>query len=113
MRTSWRCCLVSRCLIVPAACLWCVAASAQYTANRKTNTISAVTSNWVGIYELGATNFGDVLIITNRGVLNDASGYLGFTTGGSNNLAIVTGSVSSGATAPLSISATALAPGTS
>jgi T5SS/PEP-CTERM-associated repeat protein len=67
-------------------------AHAQFTDNAKTNVISGVISNWTGVYFVGNTNFLDVLIIQNGGVLsNSDAGYIGFATSGSNNTAIITG----------------------
>ncbi len=67
------------------------ATRAQYTANFQTNIISGVTSNWVGIYYVGNTNSADVLLIQNGGVLNSGMGYLGYSSGSSNNTVLVTG----------------------
>jgi T5SS/PEP-CTERM-associated repeat protein len=64
-------------------------AHAQFTANFQTNIISGVTSNWAGTYHVGNTNFADVLLIQDGGVLTDISGHIGETTG--TNSALVTG----------------------
>jgi hypothetical protein len=36
---------------------------AQFTANFQTNTINGVTSNWMGSYVVGNTNYLDTLLI--------------------------------------------------
>jgi autotransporter family porin len=59
---------------------------AQYTANFQTNIISGVTNNWPRGYTVGSTNFSDVLLIENGGVLYDITGSLG----SSNNYVLVT-----------------------
>lgn len=64
---------------------------AQYTADFQTNLISGVTSNWTGNYLVGDTNFADVLLIQNSGVLSNGYGYLGFAMGSSNNVVLVRG----------------------
>ena len=64
---------------------------AQYTADFQTNIISSVTSNWVGNYYVGNTNFADVLLIQNSGVLSNGLGYVGYEVGSSNNSVLVTG----------------------
>jgi T5SS/PEP-CTERM-associated repeat protein len=71
-------------LIVPAT-------RAQFTTNFETNTISAVTSNWVGngTYVVGSNTFLDTLIVQNGGVLSNGTGYVGYESSGSNNTAIV------------------------
>lgn len=83
----------SGCLIVGS--LVCIAlgsqsSEAQYTANFQTNIISGVTSNWTGYYYVGNTNFADVLLIQNGGVLTGA-GQLGGQISSSNNTAIISG----------------------
>ncbi len=78
-------------LPILTAVLLAGSAQAQYTANFQTNLISGVVSNWTGNYEVGNTTFADVLIVTNSAVLKDSSGYLGFSAGSSNNVAIITG----------------------
>jgi autotransporter family porin len=60
---------------------------AQYTADFQTNIISGVTSNWVGDYYVGYTNFADVLLIQNSGVLSNSQGILET----SSNSVVVTG----------------------
>ncbi|MGA2605002.1 MAG: hypothetical protein ABSG14_12310 [Verrucomicrobiia bacterium] len=74
------------CLLIFAA-----TAPAQFTANYQTNTISNVTSNWVGngTYVVGSNTFADVLLIQSSGVLSNGSGCLGYVS--SNNTAQVTG----------------------
>jgi T5SS/PEP-CTERM-associated repeat protein len=64
---------------------------AQYTTDFQTNIISGVTSNWINNYFIGNTNFADVLLIQNDGVLLDWNGYVGYQTGASNNNAQVSG----------------------
>jgi T5SS/PEP-CTERM-associated repeat protein len=68
---------------------------AQFTADYQTNIISGVTNNWMGDYLVGNTNFADVLLIQNSGVLIAPYGYLGNAAGSSNNHAVVadTGSI--------------------
>ena len=65
---------------------------AQFAANIKTNTINGVISNWVGngSYVVGSNTFKDVLRVINSGILSNGTGYLGYATGGSNNVAVVT-----------------------
>jgi len=71
-------------------------AQAQYTANFQTNLISGISSNWSGTYYVGQTNFADVLLIRNGGILYDTAGYVGYPPGGSNsNTVLVTDSGSS------------------
>jgi T5SS/PEP-CTERM-associated repeat protein len=65
---------------------------AQYTANFQTNIISGVTSNWSGVYTIGDTNFADVLLIENSGVLSNSFAYIGRTASSTNNSVLVTGS---------------------
>jgi T5SS/PEP-CTERM-associated repeat protein len=65
---------------------------AQYAANFQTNIISGVTNNWSGDYAVGNTNFADVLLVQNGGVLFNQNGYLGVATSGSNNTAVLNGS---------------------
>jgi T5SS/PEP-CTERM-associated repeat protein len=65
---------------------------AQYTSNNQTNVISGITTNWIGNYIVGHTNYADVLIIQNGGVLVDWIGALGAVYTSSNNLAVITGS---------------------
>jgi T5SS/PEP-CTERM-associated repeat protein len=69
------------------------AAFAQFTTNFQTNTISGVTSNWVGngFYIVGSNTFSDVLQVNSSGVLSNGSGALGYAAGGSNNIAVVSG----------------------
>ena len=66
---------------------------AQFTANFQTNTVSGVTSNWVGngTYVVGTNFTFDALRIINGGVLSNGTGYIGFAVGGSNNVAVVMG----------------------
>src|ERR1035438_6018147 len=68
-------------------------ARAQFIASIKTNTISAVHSNWVGngTYVVGSNTFKDVLEVINSGVLSNGSGYLGYAANSSNNAVLVTG----------------------
>lgn len=63
---------------------------AQYTADFQTNIISGVTSNWSSAYLVGYTNFADVLVIQNSGVLSNGTGNLGLGAGSSNNSVVVT-----------------------
>ena len=66
-------------------------ARAQYTADYQTNTISGVTNDWADDYLVGYTNFADVLLIQNSGVLTNHDGYLGYDSSSSNNSVLVTG----------------------
>jgi len=66
-------------------------AHAQYSADFQTNVISGITSNWPGVYFVGLTNFADALVIQNGGVLSNGTGYLGYNSASSNNIAFVTG----------------------
>jgi T5SS/PEP-CTERM-associated repeat protein len=72
---------------------WGFCAHAQFTANFQTNTISGVASNWVNAagYVVGSNTFLDALRIINGGVLSNGPGYIGYETGGSNNVAIISG----------------------
>jgi len=83
--TSFGCWLTAASLLLPHA------AHGQYTADFQTNTVNAVTNNWGGVYYVGYTNFADVLLIQNGGVLNSGAGYLGYSSGSSNSSVIVTG----------------------
>jgi T5SS/PEP-CTERM-associated repeat protein len=66
--------------------------NAQYTANFQTNIISGVTSNWIGDYYVGYTNFADVLTIESSGIFSNAGfAYLGYDFGSSNNNVLVSG----------------------
>src|SRR5882724_3441925 len=65
----------------------------QFTADYQTNTISGVTSNWVGsFYVIGSNTFLDTLQIINSGVLSNGSCVIGYAFAGSNNTAIISGS---------------------
>ena len=87
-RRSWR---RSVWLALIAGLVWCgTGAQAQYTGNNKTNIISNVTSNWSGSYYIGNTYHQDVLILTNAGVLNNITGYIGYAVGANNNSVTVT-----------------------
>ena len=81
-------------------------ARAQYTADYQTNTISGVTNDWADDYLVGYTNFADVLLIQNSGVLTNHDGYLGYDSSSSNNSVLVTGPARSGATLTPCTSAT-------
>jgi fibronectin-binding autotransporter adhesin len=69
------------------------AARAQFSANFQTNSIAGVTSNWMGngTYVVGSNTFRDALIIQSGGVLSNSIGYVGYETGGSNNVVLVNG----------------------
>jgi T5SS/PEP-CTERM-associated repeat protein len=67
-------------------------AQAQYTGSNQTNTISGVTSNWVGAYIVGDTWVYDALVIQTGGVLSNTYGYIGNQSGASNNSVLVNGS---------------------
>lgn len=65
---------------------------AQFSGNNQTNVISGVTSNWVGgAYFVGSDTFLDSLQILSGGVLSNGDGYVGYTSGGSNNSVLVSG----------------------
>ncbi|HXI84802.1 MAG TPA: hypothetical protein VNL17_12020 [Verrucomicrobiae bacterium] len=67
-------------------------ARAQFSANFQTNTISGVTSNWVGtFYIIGSNTFLDTLQIINGGVLSNGSCVVGYVPGGSNNTVLISG----------------------
>jgi T5SS/PEP-CTERM-associated repeat protein len=67
-------------------------AHAQFTSNFQTNTISGVTSNWLGtFYIVGSNTFLDTLQISSGGVLSNSSGALGYAAVGSNNTAVISG----------------------
>jgi len=69
---------------------------AQFTADYQTNVISSgVTSNWNGNYYVGDTTVGDVLLIETGGALilsSSGYGYVGNTSGASNNVVLISGS---------------------
>src|ERR1043166_2105115 len=85
-------------LLCAVALLWhlTVPAHAQYdySLNYQTNTIN-VASNWVDNvnfrYIVGSNTYLNALVIQNSGGLTNNNGYIGFETGGSNNVAVVTG----------------------
>jgi len=52
-------------------------ATAQYAGNFQTNIISGVTSNWSGDYLIGNSNYADILLIQNGGVLSNGFGFIG------------------------------------
>jgi T5SS/PEP-CTERM-associated repeat protein len=66
-------------------------ASGQYSSNFQTNNYNAVTNNWPGNYLVGSNTFADVLRIINAGVLSNGTGFVGYETSSSNNVAYVTG----------------------
>src|SRR5882724_6034208 len=68
-----------------AGMLFAPAARAQYTADFQTNIISGITSNWFGTYVVGSNTFADALVLQSTGVLNNASGYIGYESNSSNN----------------------------
>jgi T5SS/PEP-CTERM-associated repeat protein len=88
MKMKRRCCLAGIMFIYFAAG---PGIRAQYAANFQTNTISAVTNNWGGDYVVGSNTFADALLIQIGGALNNANGYLGYTSGSSNNSAVIAG----------------------
>jgi T5SS/PEP-CTERM-associated repeat protein len=71
-----------------------VQAQYNYSLNYQTNTISGVSSNWIGNgnYVVGSNTYLNALVIENGGVLNDGYSYVGDLLGGSNNAVLVTGS---------------------
>jgi T5SS/PEP-CTERM-associated repeat protein len=72
--------------------VWLTRAQGQFSSDFQTNTISAVKSNWTGtFYTVGSNTFAGVLQIINGGVLSNGSCVIGWTVGGSNNTAIVSG----------------------
>jgi len=68
-----------------------ISANGQFSANFQTNTISAVTSNWVGngTYVVGSNTFQDALVIQSGGVLSNGTGYIGYESSASYNIAII------------------------
>ena len=56
-----------------------------------TNVIDGVTTNYVGDYTVGTNGPFNVLIVTNGGQLFNANGFIGYSSGASNNAVIVTG----------------------
>jgi len=82
-------------VVVVLLLAWSGAGFAQYTEDYQTNVISGVTSNWTGDYYVGNTNVGDLLLIEKGGVLDVSSssyGYIGSSSGASNNSVLITGS---------------------
>lgn len=72
--------------------VFCPATSrAQYTANFQTNIISGISSNWLGAYYVGYTNFADALVIENGGELANGLGSIGSQSSSSNNSVLVAG----------------------
>ncbi|HTS16963.1 MAG TPA: hypothetical protein VMP11_05270 [Verrucomicrobiae bacterium] len=82
---------VWRLFIAIAFSFVCPFVHAQYTDSFQTNIISGVTSNWLGSYYIGYTNFADALLIESNGVLASAPAYLGYNSSSSNNGVLVTG----------------------
>ncbi len=80
---------------VLAAALLLIAqpARAQFTANSQTITISGVTSNWAGngTYVVGSNTVFDILQLLSAAVLSNGTGVVGYSTGSTNNVAIVSG----------------------
>jgi len=64
---------------------------AQYTANFQTNIVDGTASGGFN-YIVGSNTFADVLLIRNKGSVNDNSGYVGYEVGSSNNTVVITGS---------------------
>ena len=72
--------LIAMQILLPAA-----HAQYNYSLNYQTNTISGVTSNWVGngTYVVGSNTYLNALIINSGGALTDTNGYIGDSIGGS------------------------------
>ncbi len=66
-------------------------ARAQFTANNQTNVIDGTVVNYGSVYRVGNTHRGNLLIVTNSGLLSATGGRIGDGVTASNNLAIVTG----------------------
>ena len=84
---------MARFAAIVGAMLFSQTAFAQFIANRQTNTISGVASNWVGngTYVVGSNTFLDTLRIVSSGILSNGSGIIGYEVAGSNNVAYVIG----------------------
>jgi T5SS/PEP-CTERM-associated repeat protein len=81
--------------VIAGLLIWIVVDSrpseAQYTANFQTNIVDGVGSGGSN-YIVGSNTFADVLLIRNKGSVNDGSGYVGYEVGSSNNSVVITGS---------------------
>ena len=80
--------------VLALSCLFSATpARAQYSANNQTNTISGVSSNWVGngSYVVGSNWVYDALLIQSGGVLSNGDGYIGYEAAANYNAAIVSG----------------------
>jgi len=73
----------------------------QYTSDYQTNTVSGVTSYWLGNYVVGSNTFADALLIRNGGVLSNADGYVGYLPASSSNYVMVAGTGSAWSNADL------------
>jgi T5SS/PEP-CTERM-associated repeat protein len=60
-------------------------ALAQYNADYQTNIISGVLSNWAGDYYVGSNTLANALWIQAGGVLSNRQGFVGYSSGSSNN----------------------------
>ena len=63
----------------------------QYTSNFQTNIVDGTASGGLN-YIVGSNTYADVLLIRNKGSVNDGSGYVGYEVGSSNNTVVITGS---------------------
>ncbi len=70
-------------------------ARAQFAANNQTNVIDGTVVHYGAVYRVGNTHRGNVLIVTNGGLLSATGGRIGDNAAASNNLAVITGSGSS------------------
>jgi T5SS/PEP-CTERM-associated repeat protein len=71
----------------------CALAQYDYSLNYQTNTIN-VASNWVGtMYIVGNSTYLNALVINSGGVLSEGYGFVGYSSGGSNNAVIVNGGI--------------------
>ncbi len=75
------------------AMLFSHAAFGQFTANKQTNTISGVASNWVGngTYVVGSNTFLDTLRLVSSAILSNGSGIIGYEVAASNDVAYIIG----------------------
>ncbi|MCG3149629.1 MAG: hypothetical protein PCFJNLEI_03094 [Verrucomicrobiae bacterium] len=64
----------------------------DYSLDYQTNTINVV-SNWAGngTYVVGSNTYLNALVINSGGALSNGTGYIGYETAGSNNVALISG----------------------
>ena len=89
MHRTRRSCLVMGFLIWLA--LGSQPSEGQYTSNFQTNIVDGTASGGLN-YIVGSNTYADVLLIRNKGSVNDGSGYVGYEVGSSNNTVVITGS---------------------